>query len=415
MEIRGNRGAAVAAFLCLFLLMGGSCFAAGEEEAATVAQPVAEQVEAVAASITPDIGIFQVILEGEPGQGGLFYRLEFATDGTVTVKQQFDGQNISEVKQWSMTGDRITIQSADGDVLTDFDGAVMTYDAEGEGNIVVNEMASFEPFNLSYWNGLRANLYILLTVFVLIAFNELFRHYKWTGIVFFFVLPIALFPVWTSYGIEYWFKWAKVYSVVFASCWFLLMRYTNLDKYNFAKMVCALFLAINITEAVMQDFTMGYLPNILNGIAGVLSIITCFYGWKGIQADDSKEKDMVWPMMTTLWIIAYDVWNFVYVYLNFPGSATAQFQVIMAATIPALFIKKGSWLQARGFTLAVWFMFYFTFADFHGANLVVLPRNDASMLAVSVLSIVLNIACVFALAKTVKKNKQNKLQAAVAA
>jgi hypothetical protein len=75
-----------------------------------------------------------------------------------------------------------------------------------------------------------------------------------------------------------------------------------------------------IDEALVQYFSMGFTPNILNGIAGVLSILTCYYGYKGIKADNSEHKHMIWPKMTILWIIAYDVWNFVYVYLNFPAS-----------------------------------------------------------------------------------------------
>ncbi len=357
---------------------------------------------AAAAVTTPDIGVFQVILEGDAGEGGNFIRLEFATDGTVEVSRQFNGHNYTEVKQWRMDGEEITIQSAPGDHIDEFDGAVMTL--VDDKTIAVDN--GKEKFDLLFWNGIVSNIHIWGTVLVLIALNELFRRRKWAGIVFFFVLPVVLIPVWTSYGIGYWFKWAKLYSVVFASCWFLLMRFTRLDQYKFAKMVCALFLAVNIAEAVAQDFTMGFMPNILNGIAGILSIITCFYGWKAIKADDSPEKDMVWPGMTVLWIIAYDVWNYAYVYLNFPGSATTQLMVIVAATIPALFIKKGTWLQARGFTLAAWFMYYFTFEDFYAAHLVVWPRNDVTQLAIALLSIVLNLACVFALARMVKADRQ---------
>ncbi len=345
----------------------------------------------------PDLGDYQVILEGDVGQGGNFIRLEFATDGTVEVHRQFNGQNFTEVKDWTLDGDQLTIVGAEGDQINEFEGASMRI--VDEKTIAVKNAR--EEFDLLHWNRIVSHIHIWGTVLVLILLNELFRRQKWSGIFFFFILPVLLIPVWTSYGITYWFKWAKLYSVVCASCMFLLMRFTRLDQYKFAKMACALFLALNIAEAVGQDFDMGYIWNILNGIAGVLSIITCFWGWKEIHADDSPEKDMVWPGMTVLWIIAYDVWNYTYVYLNFPGSATTQLMVLIAATIPALFIKKGTWLQARGFTLAAWFMYYFTFEDFYAAHLVVWPRNDFTMLSLSIISIVLNIACAVVMGKAI--------------
>ncbi len=70
---------------------------------------------------------------------------------------------------------------------------------------------------------------------------------------------------------------------------------------------------------------------------------------------------MVWPGMTIFWIIAYDIWNIVYVYLNFPGSTSAQLMVILACTIPALFIKKGYMVAGKRiyFSSMVYVLFYF--------------------------------------------------------
>jgi hypothetical protein len=165
-----------------------------------------------------------------------------------------------------------------------------------------------------------------------------------------------------------------------------------MHRHDWVKLIAALFLAVNIAEAVSQDFSMGYLPNILNGIAGILSIITLFYGWKQIGPDKSKHKDMVWPAMTVFWIVAYDIWNIVYVYLNFPGSTSAQLMVLLSCTIPALFIKKGTWLQARAFTLAAWFMYYFTVPRFTEQMELMFPRSYNLMLIVAIISITANLA-----------------------
>ncbi len=197
--------------------------------------------------------------------------------------------------------------------------------------------------------------------------------------------------VWAKQDISYWFKWVKLYSVVGAAIFFIAMRYTKVHKFTWAKLICALFLAVNIAEAVAQDFSMGYLPNILNGVAGTLNIITLFYGWKMIGPDKSKTKDMVWPLMPILWIIAYDVWNWTYVFLNFPGSSSAHIMVLLSCTIPALFIKRGTWLQARAFTLAAWFIYYFTFPRVSEQLQILIPRNYTLMMIAAIASIGLNI------------------------
>jgi len=179
---------------------------------------------------------------------------------------------------------------------------------------------------------------------------------------------------------------------------------------KFARYIAAAFLAINIAEAVGQDFSMGFIANILNAIAGILSIIT-LTGWKDIHIDNSKEKDMVWPAMTTFWIIAYDIWNFVFVYLNFPGSAANQFVVLLACTIPSLLIKKGTWLQARAFTLAGWFMYYFISPTAVETHLVPLPRNEYLMLAAGLISILANAALAYVVFKDKFSKKKDLIHA----
>jgi len=345
-------------------------------------------------------GSWQTIVDGQPGEGAPFYRMKFETDGTLEILKQCGGSdNIIEAKSWYQDGDKIIIQSNEGDVITDFDGSTLRILDE---NTLDYNKENYKSIVKPYKHKIALIHWVLILV-VLIILNETFRRSKWATIIFFVVLPLVLTPlVWSQQGVTYWFKWVKVYSVVFAVIWFSLIRFTDLKKYNWVKLIAALFLAVNIAEAVSQDFSMGYLPNILNGVAGVLNIITLFYGWKQIGPDNSKHKDMVWHGMTIYWIIAYDIWNIVYVYLNFPGSTSAQLMVILACTIPALFIKKGTWLQARGFTLAAWFMYYFTFPRFTEQMELLVPRNYNIMLAVGILSITANLIYFFIFLKMIK-------------
>jgi hypothetical protein len=401
------------AMLCLCFVISFNAFS--QDQAKANSQLSSSKLYSLQEEL-PALGKYQIILEGMPGTGGLSYHLAFETNGKVLIEKKFNGRDENEIHQWTLEKQNITIHTLDGSTITDFDKASLTIideeNIEVNLNVIGKSLQILEKdvqFTLLRWHSFIAKLHIILTLFVLVALNELFRHYKWSGFIFFIGLSIVLgILVWPNQGVVYWFKWAKIYSVVLASVFFLLMRFTRVYEFKIAKLFCVFFLAGNIAEAVVQDFSMGFTPNILNGFAGVLSILTCYYGYEGIKADNSKHKDMIWPKMTILWIIAYDVWNFVYVYLNFPASASAQLMVILAATIPALFIKKGTWLQARAYTLAIWFMFYFTFTNFYERNLWIFPRDESLTYPLAALSLILNIMCIIQLVRFYKMKKVNK-------
>ncbi len=353
----------------------------------------------------PKLGTWQGIVDGKRGEGSFFYRFNFHEDGTVTVIKQYGGHDEKEDKTWKKNGDNLQIISGPNAKIRDFDKGEKVVLTFTDSETIAYKDGFYETDFKEHKSGIAFIHWILILV-GLMALNELFRKFKWPTIVFYFILPFALIPLWSSHGVSYWFKWAKVYSVVTACMWFTCMRYTKLGKKVFPRLIAAMFIALNITEAVTQDFSLGYVPNILNGIAGILSIITLFYGWRGIHIDNSKEHDMVWPKMTVLWILAYDVWNFVFVYLNFPGSVSAQFMVIVSCTIPSLFIKKGTWLQARAFTLAAWFMYYFTAPRFTESMQLHVPRNASLSMTVALISIALNILCAVAFFRNVQNDKK---------
>lgn len=250
-------------------------------------------------------GKWQTIIDGCPGEGALFYRFDFEDNGVVTITKQFGGSdNIVETKEWNVVDNQLKISGKENQKIKEFDDALLKI----ENNTTIQY--TYKDYNgiIKPYTHNLALIHWLLIVVVLVVLNELFRKSKWATILFFVVLPLILTPlVWSQHGVTYWFKWVKIYSVVFAVIWFTLIRFTRLGNYNWVKLIAALFLAVNIAEAVSQDFSMGYLPNVLNGVAGVLNIITLFYGWKLIGPDNSKTKDMIWPGMTIFWIIAYDI------------------------------------------------------------------------------------------------------------
>lgn len=350
------------------------------------------------------LGMYQGVMDGDPGEGGLFFRLDFKEEGIIEITKQYGGANLKEEKTWRQEGHFITITSKDSDQILDFDGAQIQQLSAKK----IKYTKGHHSFYIHQYKGWQTALHWLGMLVLLILLNELFRKYKWPTFAFYIIIPFLVIPLVAYLGyteVSYWFKWVKLYSVVFAAIWFSFMRYSNLGFLKFARFIAAAFLAVNIAEAVGQDFSMGFVANILNAIAGILSIIT-LTGWKDIQIDHSKERDLVWPAMTTLWIIAYDIWNFVFVYLNFPGSAANQFMVLLSCTIPSLFIKKGTWLQARAFTLAAWFMYYFISPSAVETHLVPLPRTDFLMLAAGVISIAANAVLAYVVFKEKYRRKQ---------
>ncbi|MEG2369480.1 MAG: DUF5692 family protein, partial [Raoultibacter sp.] len=235
----------------------------------------------------------------------------------------------------------------------------------------------YQAADMSYW---AIWLFIL---FALMAFNELGRTSKWAGIALFAVAPILLtifiWPTTAAPGNEYgtgtWFNWVKTYSALAGCLGFMALRFVpGLAQKKWALCFPPLILAVNIAEAVFRDFqvfsfglwnggivenlwTISGAWNIMNGVAGILNIVT-ICGWFGIIISKDKTKDMIWPDMIWAWIIAYDLWNFAYTYNCISDhSAYCGLALLLACTIPTFFIKKGAWLQHRAQTLALWIMF----------------------------------------------------------
>ena len=251
--------------------------------------------------------------------------------------------------------------------------------------------------------GERAGYQLLgwLLVFVaLVLFNEIARRSKKGGLFFFVALPAALtvyfiaIYVGAAMGAEWaltnstyvymngWFHYAKLYASLAGCIGFMMLKYKwSFGKTEWFKVFPFAIVAINILIAVASDFESaikgaqamkefgdrwwlsgegvwlyGGWWNWLNGIAGIINIL-CMTGWWGIYSSKNKH-DMLWPDMIWLYIIAYDVWNFQYTYLNLPTHAWyCGLALLLAPTVAAALWNKGGWIQNRANTLATWCMF----------------------------------------------------------
>jgi hypothetical protein len=266
----------------------------------------------------------------------------------------------------------------------------------------------------------------------LILANELVRLNKWVALFFFVLVPAVLpFTVWKhtaapGSSVGTWFHWVKVYSSLAGCLGFLAIR--NIKGWStnkIALMFPPFILAVNILEAVVRDFqtvnvnglvdgvtTIGGPWNILNGIAGLINIIT-ITGWMGIFIGKDKKKDMLWPDMLWFWVIAYDLWNFAYVYNCVSDHAFyAGAALLISSTIPTFFIKKGAWLQHRAQTLAFWMMFVMTFPAFVDTSkfAVQSSHNPTALWVVSGLALAVNLAVLVYEVITIRKTGRNPLK-----
>lgn len=280
----------------------------------------------------------------------------------------------------------------------------------------------------------------------LILVNEIARRTKAGGVFCFIVLPIALtvyfvaISVGAGMGAEWaltnpthvhmnsWFHYAKLYAATIGCIGFMAIKYSwgKIGKAHWFKCFPFVIVAINILIAVVSDFESairawgttwvstegitlyGGWHNVFNGLAGIINI-ACMTGWFGIYIS-KKRQDMLWPDMTWVFIIAYDLWNFCYTYNCLPTHAWyCGLALLLAPTVAAFFWNKGGWIQNRAFTLAFWCMFAQVFPAFQDYSVfsVQSVNNPNVNLVVSVIALVANVAAFAYIMYRARKLKVN--------
>ena len=303
-----------------------------------------------------------------------------------------------------------------------------------------------------------------LMVFVgLILANEFARRTKWGGIACFLVLPAGLtiyfisIYVGAAMGAQWalnnptyvymnsWFHYFKLYAATLGCIGFMMLKYKwSIGKTDWFKVFPFLIVAANILIAVVSDFESGIKGalspdgwwlssenvwlyggwwNWLNGAAGIINIF-CMTGWWGIYASKDK-KDMLWPDMIWLYILAYDVWNFQYTYLNLPTHTWyCGLALLLAPTVANALWNKGVWIQNRANTLALWCMFAQVFPLFQDDSVfstitsvyangfmdpAVRPTaaNPTAQGVISIVALVVNVVILASIIKRAKAQKKN--------
>ena len=187
----------------------------------------------------------------------------------------------------------------------------------------------------------------------------------------------------------------------------------KLGKAHWFRAFPFVIVAINILIAVCSDFESAYhffalgestwvtsegatqlagWNNVFNGIAGIINIF-CMTAWWNVYS--SKDgRDMLWPDMTWVFIVAYDIWNFCYTYNCLPTHAWyCGLALLLAPTVANFFWNKGGWIQNRANTLAIWCMFAQVFPMFQDYSMFSTQsvNNPNVNLAVSLIALAANV------------------------
>ena len=257
---------------------------------------------------------------------------------------------------------------------------------------------------------------LLVVIAALAVAAYLAQRYKWVAIAVFIVIPILLTIFWWPHSTEGtnsagWFPIVKQYSALLGSLSLVALQYFPKLRHKYWYLcIPPIILTINILEAVVRDFqcysiygidpaqgmvTLGGPWNIMNGIAGILNFLM-ISGWVGIFVSKNKEKAIIWGDLTIWWIIAYDFWNFAYVYNCLADRAWySGLALLLSCTIPVLFkFARGSWIQYRAYTLTFWSAVVLTFPAFMHTSMFAhrSSHNETALFLVSLVALLVNIA-----------------------
>ncbi len=244
----------------------------------------------------------------------------------------------------------------------------------------------------------------------------LIQRSKTAVVVFFIIAPILLTVFWWPYSTKGtnsagWFPVVKQYSALAGSLCLVALQYVKKLRLNrWYLLIPPAILALNIAEAVVRDFqcfgihgvdptqgmvTWGGPWNIMNGIAGILNLLA-ISGWCGIFISKKEPaKAIIWGDLTVGWIVAYDIWNFAYVYNCLADRAWYSGIALLAAcTIPAFMRSgRGAWIQYRAYTLTLWSAVVLTFPHLTQDSIFAhrSAHNPTAMFIVSALSLLINV------------------------
>ena len=193
---------------------------------------------------------------------------------------------------------------------------------------------------------------IAVTVLLLLAQEALRRANRWVVWSVFLLAPLLLTPYWVQVNELGLFSWFKFYTVFFCVCWGTALRFTSLGNRVWTRSTIPLLLAMNILEAVVLDLIGHGSAHALNAAAGLLLIATMPYGKNSARIGSANCYHDLLYGIDQRWVIGYTIWNWTFVYLNYP-SLTGHHTAVLAAGLIVAMNNPSRWSQTRASTLGV--------------------------------------------------------------
>lgn len=187
--------------------------------------------------------------------------------------------------------------------------------------------------------------------------NLMRRHYKAANI--FWIMSLLTFPLWLMGGVQGWFRWAKILSVILPTIFVGFMRIAQYEKkegkfWTFIRKDWTLWfvyavLFLNIMEATIKDLSMG---NYFNALCGFLLCVTIPYPPKYWKISLEQHGDLI-AYTTVAWNFLYTTWNACFVYAEGATFFASSLCILLAAEIyPIIKGRPELYITARIYTLA---------------------------------------------------------------
>ncbi|WP_335869491.1 hypothetical protein [Bacillus sp. 2205SS5-2] len=194
---------------------------------------------------------------------------------------------------------------------------------------------------------------------LLLAIIAFFRkHYKLSA--YFWIASLLTFPLWIIGGVDGWFRWVKILSVLIPT---IIVGFSRIAVYedrkgkiwDFLKREEFLWffygiLFLNILEATIKDATMG---NYFNAAVGFLLCVTIPFAPKFWKFTTSSAYGDLIANTTASWNFLYTSWNACFVYAESPTYFASSLCILLAAEIyPIIKRRPELYITARIYTLA---------------------------------------------------------------
>lgn len=213
----------------------------------------------------------------------------------------------------------------------------------------------------------------------------------WAVAALYMVLPATLTWYWLRVNDYGFFPWIKIYTVLFCACYGSVLRYSSLGERRSARRAITVLLGLNILEAATLSVIEGGFANLLNAAAALVLIAALPWRGDAVQVAETERRDLLLNI-PRLWIVGYTVWNFAFVVVNYPQFTGHHIAVLGAALLIGLIDPK-KWVQARAYTLGVYFIAVLTFRSSLHDRLDTSDWIDPRAgLAAAVLALLLSIA-----------------------